>query len=86
MRYKFHTKWVPIIQNFIKSPPPDRDDRDKEYRRLSEITYKEVFADGDAIEPDGPDKEEIRATRKKLYAEANSTLKDLDRYKPKESK
>lgn len=75
-----------MIQNFMRSPPSDRDDRDKEYRRLSEITFKEVFGDGDAIEADGPDKEEIKATRRKLYAEANSILKDLDKYKPKDGK
>lgn len=53
---------------------------------MSEIAYKRVFEPGDAIEPDGQDKEEIRATRKKLYGEAQSILKDLDRFKPKDSK
>lgn len=45
-----------------------------------------MFEVGDAIEPDGRDKEEIRATRKKLYAEAQDVLKDLDKFKPKDGK
>lgn len=85
-RYEFHTQWVPLIDQFLRSPPSDREDRDKEYRRLNEIAYKRVFEVGDAIEPDGKDKEEIRATRKKLYAEAQDVLKDLDKFKPKDGK
>lgn len=49
---------------------------------MNEIVYKKVFEQGDAIEPEGPDKEEIRATRKQLYNEAQSVLKELDKFKP----
>lgn len=86
LRYEFHTQWVPKIDQFLRSPPSDRDERDKEYRRLGEIAYKRVFEAGDMIEPDGKDKEEIRATRKKLYNEAQGILKELDKYKPKDGK
>lgn len=41
-----------------------------------------VFEKGDAIEPEGADKEEIRSTRKLLYREAQDVLKDLDKFKP----
>lgn len=82
MRYEFHTEWAPLLHRFIRNPPPDKDDRNKEYRRLNEIVYKKVFEQGDAIEPEGPDKEEIRATRKQLYNEAQSVLKELDKFKP----
>lgn len=82
MRYEFHTEWAPLLHRFIRSPPPDKDDRDKEYRRLNEIVYKKVFEQGDAIEPEGSDKEEIRATRKQLYNEAQSVLNQLDKFKP----
>lgn len=83
MRYEFHTEWAPLLQKFIRNPPADKDDRDKEYRRLNEIVYKKVFEQGDLLEPDGPDKEEIRATRKQLYNEAQVILKDLDKFKPR---
>ncbi|KAK5951778.1 hypothetical protein OHC33_007070 [Knufia fluminis] len=82
MRYEFHTEWAPVIQRFIRSPPADKDERIKEYRRLSEIAYKKVFEPGDAIEPEGPEKDEIKKTRKQLYNEAQEILKELDRYKP----
>lgn len=82
MRYQFHTEYAPLLHRFIRSPPPDKEDRDKEYRRLNEIVYKMVFEKGDAIEPEGADKEEIRATRKQMYAEAQTVLKELDKFKP----
>lgn len=82
MRYEFHTEYAPLLHRFIRHPPADKDERAKEYRRLNEIVYKKVFEQGDAIEPEGSDKEEIRATRKQLYNEAQSVLKELDRYKP----
>ena len=84
MRYEFHNEWAPAIQRFIRAPPSDKDERVKEYRRLSEIAYKKVFEPGDAIEPDGPDKDEIRTTRKTLYKEAQQILNELDKFKPKE--
>ena len=83
MRYEFHTEYAPLLHRYIRSPPPDKEDRDKEYRRLNEIVYKKVFESGDAIEPEGSDKEEIRATRKHLYHEAQGILKELDRFKPR---
>lgn len=82
MRYQFHTEWAPLLHKFIRHPPSEKDDRDKEYRRLNEIVYKKVFEQGDAIEPEGSEKEEIRATRKQLYNEAQSVLKELDKFKP----
>lgn len=82
MRYQFHTEYAPLLNKFIRNPPPDKDDRDKEYRRLNEVVYKMVFEKGDAIEPEGADKEEIRSTRKQLYRDAQAVLKDLDKYKP----
>lgn len=82
--YEYHTQWEPMIAEFIRNPPQDKDERTKEYRKLGEIAYKKVFDAGDAIELDGPQKEDIRATRKQLYAEVHADLKDLDRFKPKE--
>lgn len=82
MRYQFHTEYAPLLNRFIRNPPTEKEDRDKEYRKLNEIVYKMVFEKGDAIEPEGSDKEEIRATRKQLYREAQSVLKDLDKFKP----
>jgi len=73
-----------VIERFIKNPPSDKDERIKEYRKLNEIAYKKVFEPGDLIEPDGPQKEDIRAARKQLYAEAQRILKELDKFKPKE--
>ncbi|KAK5080827.1 hypothetical protein LTR70_000469 [Exophiala xenobiotica] len=84
MRYEFHTDLAPLIQRFLRAPPSDKDERVKEYRRLSEIAFKRVFEPGDAIEPDGPDKDEIRLTRKTLYKEAQQILNELDRFKPQE--
>lgn len=86
LRYEFHSQWVPLIENFLRSPPSDRDERDKEYRRLNEIAYKKVFEPGDLMQPEGADKVETKATRKKLYNEATGILKDLDKYKPREGK
>lgn len=87
IRYEFYSEWDPKIEDFMRSPPQDSDERVKEYRRLSEIVYKRVFDAGDAIEPgDGPDKEEIRSTRKKLFNDVHVILKDLDRFKPKDGK
>ena len=82
MRYEFSNEWAPLIRKFIRSPPSDRDERTKEYRRLNEIAYKRVFEPGDAIEPEGPDKDEIKRTRKQLYNEAQEVLRELDRFKP----
>jgi len=82
MRYEFDKEWAPLIRQFIRSPPSDRDERTKEYRRLNEIAYKRVFEPGDAIEPEGPDKDEIKRTRKKLYNEAQEVLRELDQFKP----
>lgn len=84
MRYEFHTEWAPLLHKFIRAPPPDKEDRDKEYRRLNEIVYKKVFEQGDAIEPEGSDKEETRATRKQMYNEAQSVLNQLDKFKPRD--
>lgn len=86
IQYEFYSEWFPKIQEFMRSPPKDSDERGKEYRKLSEIVYKRVFEQGDLIEPEGADKEEIRATRKKLFADVHVILKDLDRFKPKDSK
>jgi len=86
LRYEFHTEWIPKLEAFIRSPPTDRESRDKEYRRLNEIVYRRVFDAGDAIEPEGPDKDEMRTLRKTLYAEAHDITKDLDKFKPRDGK
>lgn len=83
LRYEFHTNIVPKIEDFIRSPPADKEDRGREYLRLNEIVSQKVFDKGDAIEVEGPDKDEMRALRKTLYAEANEIQKDLDRLKPR---
>ena len=86
MRYEWHDQWQPMIVAFLRAPPSDRDDRDKEYRRLKEIAHQKVYGPGDSIEAEGPDRQEIKDTRKKLYAEVQDVLNDLDRFKPRGDK
>lgn len=85
LRYEFHTTWVPKIEDFLRSPPPDKEDRDREYLRLNELVSQKVFDRGDAIEAEGSEKEkdEMRALRRTLYAEANEIQKHLDKLKPR---
>lgn len=81
--YEFHTQWLPLIQKFVRVPPADQDDRDKEFRRLNDILDKKVFGVGDMVEAEGSDRDEIKRTRKQLYEEVHAISKELEKYKPR---
>ena len=84
MSHDFHVQLRPMIEDFLRSPPPSRDDRDRQYRRLNEMAYQTVYESGDSIiiNDDDPYRDRVRSKRKTLYDEAQEILNQLDRFKP----
>lgn len=82
--HEFHTDWLKRADTFL-ARPGDRDNQAKQYALLTEMITQKVFGKGDQIDTDcltGREKDEVRAVRRAVYAEANDLQKKLDRYKP----
>ena len=80
LRHEFHTGLGSQIQNFIQAPPTDKDERNKKFRRLHDMVSQKVFEPGDAIKPEGWNKEEVERVKRCLYREAEQASQQLYRF------
>jgi hypothetical protein len=73
---KFHTEFVPLCIQYMQNPPPEKKERDFEYKKLSETILTQILMKLDGIETEGdPD---ARARRKELVKEVQGMLNKLD--------
>lgn len=73
---EYKTKWAPLCQQYIDSPPDDDKKRTDEHRRISESVMQHVILKLDGVETEG--NPEIRTRRKALVTLVQDTLKQLD--------
>ena len=70
------SKWVPMVEQYIASPPKDRKARQNEYTRLSESILAQVLLKLDDIITDGDT--DLRTRRKAMIVETQQVLTRLD--------
>lgn len=81
--HEFRTDWLKRAEDFL-AHPGDRENQEKQHVMLTEMIHQKVFLKGDSIDTDSlsdREKDEVRAARKAIYAEAHDLLRKLDRYK-----
>ncbi|KAL6714598.1 hypothetical protein ACLMJK_008023 [Lecanora helva] len=79
---KFRTELIPQGLDFMSNQPADPERRELEYRRISETILAQILLKFDAIDVEGD--ESARIMRKKIVAEVNGFLNDLDRTQTKD--
>jgi hypothetical protein len=73
---KFHTEFVPRCVTFMQSPPPEKEKREFEYKKLSETILAQILLKLDGVETEGDG--EARARRKEVVREVQNMLNTLD--------
>lgn len=73
---ELRTKWQPLCNTFMESPPPDLKKREDEYRKLSESVLQHILLKLDEV--DAESIPEVRARRKEMVKETQNLLKKLD--------
>ncbi|PHH64305.1 hypothetical protein CDD81_4789 [Ophiocordyceps australis] len=73
---EFTTKWLPLCDQYILSPPMEPKAREDEHRKLSETLMQNVLLKLDEVQTDGID--EVRRRRKDLVRRIQDVLRDLD--------
>jgi len=73
----FESTLLPQVRTFISHPPPDKKEKDFEYKKLSEMVLAQVLLKLDAVETEGDG--ELRARRKALVKKAQDWLGEMDR-------
>ena len=70
-----NTKWYPLCDKYMGSPPADPKKREEEHRRLSESLLQQVLK-MDGVETDGV--AEVRTRRREMVQQVQAVLKKLD--------
>ncbi|PHH80707.1 hypothetical protein CDD82_1562 [Ophiocordyceps australis] len=76
LSHEFTTKWLPLCNQYISSPPTEPKVREDEHRKLSETLMQNVLLKLDEVQTDGID--EVRRRRKDLVRRIQDVLRDLD--------
>ncbi|CAI6083956.1 unnamed protein product [Clonostachys chloroleuca] len=76
---EFESKWLPLCNEYIQSPPSDPKKRQEEHLKISESVLLHIILKTDGVDPDGaPD---VRPRRKGLVSFAQDVLKIMDKVK-----
>lgn len=73
---KFRTEYVTLCVQYIQNSPAEQQERDFEYKRLSETIITQILMKLGGVETDSD--QEARARRKELVKEVQSMLNKLD--------
>lgn len=73
---EFATKWEPLCNKYIASPPADPQKREEDHRMYSESVLQNIILKLDGVETEGVN--EVRLRRKELVKRVQEVLKALD--------
>ncbi|KAJ2904413.1 BAG family molecular chaperone regulator 1B [Zalerion maritima] len=75
----FETEIRPKCDDFVRNPPADRQQREKEHKILEETTMQHVLLKLDEVQTEGD--EEVKTTRRQLVKHVQEILKMIDGHK-----
>lgn len=73
---EFATKWEPLCNKYIASPPSDPKKREEDHRMYSESVLQNIILKLDGVDTEGVN--EVRLRRKELVKRVQEVLKALD--------